>query len=240
MRRLHAGRAVMLLALAAALPGRALAQDAPRPAAELAAGDTAAPAAPPAKKSPVGAAVYVLFERETLNASQSFTAVLGTATASQFGAGVDIVRIWKGVFARVTAARFTGTGSRVFVDSTLHVYPLNIPLTVTMTPVEVGGGWRFRSLDGKGHLVPYVGAAALWLRYEESSMFADPSENTDTTFQGSTVFAGIEGNVQLLNVGVEGLYRRVPQAIGAGGASSAFKETDLGGGAVRVRIGVRF
>jgi hypothetical protein len=237
--RLRLGPALLFIALALGVAARASAQDV-SPAEFSASRDAAPPPAPSGKKPSVGADVYVLFERESLNATQSFTAVLGTATVSSLGGGVDIVRIWKGAFARIAVARFTKTGTRVFVDSTLHVYPLNIPLTVTMTPVEVGGGWRLPSFDGKGHVVPYIGAAAVWLRYQESSMFADPSENTDTTFQGSALFAGIEGNVQRLNVGVEGLYRRVPQAVGAGGVSSTFKETDLGGVAVRLRVGVGF
>jgi len=191
-------------------------------------------------KPSTGADAYVMIESESLAAKQSFDAVLGASSLTFVGGGVDVVRIWKGAFVRVAVSRAQKTGSRVFVDSTLRTYPLNIPLTITMTPIEAGGGWRLPSLDGKGRVVPYVGAAALWLHYQESSSFADASENTDTIFGGSALFAGVEGNIGHLNVGVEGLLRRVPQGVGAGGVSASFKESDLGGGAVRLRIGASF
>jgi len=194
----------------------------------------------PNRRASIGADVYVLVESETLTAKQSFTAVLGGSSMTLEGGGVDVVRIWKGLFARVAVAHAGKTGSRVFVDSSLHVYSLNVPLTINMTPIEVGGGWRLPSFDRKGHVVPYVGGTALWLRYQESSSFAEASENTDANFRGGAVFAGIEGNAGALNLGVEGVYRTVPRVIGAGGVSAAFNETDLGGAAARVRVGVRF
>ena len=219
MRGVHLVRAG-LITLVLLTPAAALAQQPPHPQ--------------------VGANVYVLFDQESLAATQSFTAVLGTSRVPLAGAGIDIVRLWKGLFVRVAIEKGSKTGSRVFVDSSQQVFPLNVPLTVTMTPVEAGAGWRLPAFDRKGHVVPYLGAAALWLRYEESSSFADTGENTDATYQGAAIFAGVEGNVSHLNLGVEGVYRRVPNAVGAAGVSSTFKENDLGGAAVRVRIGVGF
>jgi hypothetical protein len=131
------------------------------------------------------------------------------------------------------------TGTRVIVDGT-EAIPLNIPLTIGMTPIELGGGWRFGGLDKGSHLVPYVGAAGLFLQYRETSEFADDSENTNTTFHGSTIFGGIDVAIKFVHVGVEGVYRHVPNAIGAGGVSQAFKENDLGGGVVRFMFGVGF
>jgi hypothetical protein len=187
-----------------------------------------------------GLRAYGIFESEALTASQSFDAVLGSSRLELKGAGADLVHLWKGAFVRVTVTKGKKSGQRVFVTSSKEVIPLNIPLTVQMTPLEIGGGWRFGSLDGGGHIVPYVGANGLWLHYKETSQFSEPGEDTDETFKGSSVFGGIDVGISFVRVGIEGLYRRVPKALGDNGVSESFGEHDLGGAAVRVTFGIGF
>jgi hypothetical protein len=44
----------------------------------------------------------------------------------------------------------------------------------------------------------------------------------------------------MLSIGGEARYRWVPDALGVGGVSDEFNETDLGGLTLRVRVGVAF
>ena len=79
-------------------------------------------------------------------------------------------------------------------------------------------------------------------RYKETSTatFASADDNTDITDTGGEVFGGVEIGVKFVRIGVEGQYRYVPNAIGAGGASLAYNETNLGGGVFRLTFGVGF
>ena len=51
---------------------------------------------------------------------------------------------------------------------------------------------------------------------------------------------GVDVAIGMVRVAVEGVYRSVPNAIGAGGISQAFNETNLGGGGIRFAFGIGF
>lgn len=223
--------AAMLLA-----PVSAGAQDA-GPSPTRAFEQTAAPArATSSDRSFLRAYFHVDFT--TLAASRTFDAVIGKSRLSMPGGGGEALNLWKGLFARVAFSTARETGSRVIVIGD-EVIPIGVPLTVELRPLEIGGGWRFRPMAG-GRIVPYVGAGALRVGYRETSDFGQSSDNTDTTFNGSVVFGGVEASVfSWIIAGVEAQYRTVPDAIGGGGVSGAFGETDLGGTTLRVLIGVR-
>lgn len=194
--------------------------------------------APPKAPSPIGLRAYAIVDLDALAAKESFDAVLGTSQLTSFGGGVDVVDIWKHLFARVAVTRARKTGSRVFVNNG-QAFPLNIPLTVTMTPIEAGAGWRFASKTGS-RFTPYAGAAFLSMGYAETSTFADPAENTSERFTGQDVFGGVDITiVKWLAASADVQYRRVPNAIGAGGVSQDFDEHDLGGFTARVTFGIR-
>lgn len=197
-------------------------------------------ASPPGKgPSTIGLRAYAVVDYDALAAKDSFDAVVGTSQLTAFGGGVDVVDIWKHVFVRVAATRARKSGSRVFVAANHEVSSLNIPLTVTMTPVEVGGGWRFVSSKGS-RLTPYAGVSFLSMGYSEVSTFAEATENTNERFTGQDMFGGVEvGIVKWLAAAGEVQYRRVPNALGAGGVSKDFGESDLGGVTARVTIGIR-
>lgn len=194
-------------------------------------------AQPPKPPSSIGLHAYGVVDLDALAARESFEAVLGTSHLTAFGGGVDVVDIWKHLFVRVAGSRARKSGTRVFVSNG-QVSSLTIPLTVTMTPVEVGGGWRFVSPKG-GRFTPYAGVSFLSMGYTETSKFADPGENTSERFTGQDVFGGLEvGIVKWLVAAGEVQYRRVPDALGAGGVSKDFGESDLGGVTARVTIGI--
>ncbi len=204
------------------------------------AGAQTVPAPHPARTH-LGFRASLIVDHESLAASKSFKAVLGTSSLTEVGFGADATGLWKGLFARVSFTTATHSGSRVVVNSAGKSYSLGIPLTLKLTPIEVGGGWRFGSLGGRARIVPYVGAALLLQRYREQSKFADASENTSTTDRGDTLFAGVElGVAPIVKVAVEGLYRNLPNAVGRSGVFQAYTESNLGGGVIRFSVGVGF
>ena len=63
----------------------------------------------------------------------------------------------KNIFVNVRASRFRQTGERVFVTDSGERFGLGVPTTITVTPIEVTGGYRF---DRGWRLIPYGGAAS--------------------------------------------------------------------------------
>ncbi len=200
-----------------------------------------APAPAPAR-APVpqklGVRAYFLVDSNALAASETFEATMGSSTFSALGGGGELIGIWRGLFARVAFSAMKETGTRVAViDGT--VVPLDIPLTVEMKPLEIAAGWRV-PLRKAPRFTPYGGAGFLKLAYKETSDFADASEESDESFSGFVVFGGLEVVVwKWIVAGGEVQYRSVADALGSGGASQAFNETNLGGTTFRFLVGVR-
>jgi hypothetical protein len=203
------------------------------------AGQARPAAKPPRAPSPIGLRAYGIVALDALAAKDSFDAVVGTSQLTAFGGGVDVVDLWKHVFARVAVTRASKSGSRVFVADNGEIFPFGIPLTVTMTPIEVGAGWRFVTRK-PSRLTPYAGVAFLSMGYTETSKFAQPGDNTSERFTGQDVFGGVEVRIwKWLVASGEAQYRRVPDALVAGGVSKDFGESDLGGVTARIAIGIR-
>lgn len=174
-----------------------------------------------------------------MTAADTFDAVIGASRFVFKGGGAEALNLWRGVFARVAFSSVKETGSRVVIADG-EVIPLGIPVSIEMTPLEIGAGWRLRAL-ARGHVVPYVGAGWLRMAYKEIAEYAIGDENTDTAFNGSVMFAGVE--VMFLDwmiTGAEVQYRSVPGALGDGGVSEVYRDDDLGGVTVRALLGVRW
>jgi len=150
---------------------------------------------------------------------------------------VQLTNLWQGLFVEVAAERASVDGERVFIGPDNEVFRLGIPLKITMTPVDVVAGWRSAPV---ARTAAYGAAGISFLKYEESSDFADPDENVDEQFRGFVVFGGIEYSaMRFVHIRGEVRYRRFGDALGAGGVSAAFDENDLGsfGAALKIAVG---
>lgn len=171
----------------------------------------------------------------TFTASQSFEAVLGKASGPLFGGGGE-VRLPRNLFASVRGSRFSAEGQRVFVSGG-QTFPLGIATTVSVTPIELTGGYRL--VRRRWRVVPYAGGGVGWHRYRETSDFAGPSEDVSLTATGYHVVGGAEVPVlRWIAAAVEAQWSRVPDAIGGdrNGVAQAFGESDLGGFTARVKV----
>ncbi len=166
-----------------------------------------------------------------LAAGSTFQAVLGSSQATELGGGLSVTE--GSYFLDVSARWFSRDGERVFVRNG-QVYPLGIDTSVTMTPLDVTIGYRFRPF---GRLRPYAGGGYTRLRYEESADFAGSGDDVSESFNGFHVVGGGEWRFgRLVGVATEVAWTRIANAIGDGGASQAFDEDDLGGTSVRLKL----
>jgi opacity protein-like surface antigen len=171
---------------------------------------------------------------DRLAAARSFNAIFGKDNGPVYGGGAEVV-LRPGWFFRVNAWRFKEQGERALRLEN-QTFRLGIPLTVTITPIEVNAGYRF-PVGRRRVLIPYVGGGVSSHGYKETSSFAVGEENVNERFTGYQVLGGVEYRLHR-NVGVAGevQYTTVPDALGAGGLSAEFNENDLGGLIVRARI----
>jgi len=185
----------------------------------------------------IGIAGYAMFGRINFSADRSFDAILGDRGGPIFGGGVRVDLRMGGLFFDVGAWRFQRTGERAFIFQD-RVIPLGIPVEVTAVPLEMTGGWRFH-FNRWPRLIPFVAAGLTSMRYREESDFSTSQENDDKTFGGPLARAGAEFKImKWLGVGGEAAWHSLPDALGDGGVSQAFKETDLGGTSFRFMITV--
>jgi opacity protein-like surface antigen len=120
-----------------------------------------------------------------------------------------------------------------------QIFALGIPLTVGMTPIEIGGGWR-STVDRRGRYAAYAGAGVVFLNYSETTPSGTTDDNTSKTFTGYSVFGGFDRTFGKHWVaGAEAQYRGIPNAIGTAGVSQIYNETSLGGFVVRALLGFK-
>lgn len=197
----------------------------------------AAPALAQAKKLQIGG--YAMVGSINFAAAESFDAVLGDSSGTLFGGGGRVGLPWFGLFVDLGAWRFQGDGERV-LRAGGSLFKLGIPVTITITPIELTGGWQFHGRRGIWRRVtPYVGAGLSSYSYHETSTFATTSEDADDRFSGYHLVGG--GEVKLLTwLGVAGevAWTTIPDALGTAGISKEFGETDLGGTSFRLKITV--
>lgn len=227
--RRHVNAAMAAVALLTCLAAsNADAQQKPRPR-------PAASSARPSRGVDIGG--YATFGNVTFRATQSFEAILGESSGPIFGGGARIGLPWGGLFVDVGAWRLHREGERAFVYND-EVYRLGIPVDVTVTPLEISGGWRVR-LRRLPKFIPYVAGGFTSMRYQETSDFSTASEDVDENFGGYHVLGGAEYKViRWLGVAGEASWSTIPDALGEGGVSQRFSESDLGGTTLRFKITV--
>jgi opacity protein-like surface antigen len=173
---------------------------------------------------------FFLATGQRFEARKTFEAVFGKSVQPFWGGGLSVA-FRNGFYADVTASRFKKTGQRAFFFEG-QGYPLGIPLTVTVTPLEVTAGQRSRITP---RMFVYTGFGVGSYRYQESSQSDDgPFEKRHV---GYLVAAGLEFRVSRW-VGVSGdaQYTYVSGIIGTGGVSKEADESKLGGIAGRFRV----
>lgn len=174
-----------------------------------------------------GSVSYMFFR-----AQQSFEAVLGSSAQPFFGGGAQVVFADR-FFVSGGVERFRKTGERVFVSDG-EVFKLGIDDTVTITPITVTAGYRFRSTD---RFVPYLGGGAGVYQFKEVSEGADASENVDERFTSYHGLAGIEYTAaKWLFAAFEVQYTSVPNSLGVSGVSADFDEKNLGGLSLQLKV----
>ena len=192
---------------------------------------------PPAPKPRLGVRGFFVLDAEAMTASQSFKAITGSSVMIGYGGGGEVANLWKTLFVRGSYAQASANGERVFVLSG-QVIPTGVGIDVGLRTMEVGGGWRF-PLRKHPKYTPYLGVSYLSTHYTEDSQFSTSLDNVSETFSGYAVEAGLDLTItKLIYAAVEGQYRLVPNAIGGDGVSKTYGDTDLGGLAVRVMVGV--
>ena len=204
--------------------------------------DAPPPAAVPGRTQPAPAATaagpgigvrgFGTFAVDWMTARDTFEAVTGSAIVLGYGGGVQVTNLWRGLFVEASVERSAADGERVFVHQD-EVFPLGIPLEVTMTPIDVVVGWR----SPQGRVTPFFGGGATFMRYEETSDFADAGDDVDVRKTGFIVLAGAEASLaRWIHLRGDVRYRQVSGVLGEGGASAAFDEDQLGGFGVAVKL----
>ena len=183
---------------------------------------------------PLSIRPFVMATEQSFAAVDTFDAAFGKTVLPFFGGGVQVV-VNDRFFAELSASRFRQNGERAYLSGG-KAFKLGIPLTATITPFEITGGYRFR-LRQLPRVRPYAAAGFGSYGYKETSSFAEAGEDVDTRHSGFVVNGGAEFRLhRWVGVAVDVQYIHVPGILGTGGVSQQAGETDLGGVASRVKL----
>ena len=187
------------------------------------------PPLPP--EPPISFRPFVMGAEEAFAAVETFTAVFGKSYAPFFGGGLQVAFHGK-YYVEVGASRFNETGERAFRNNGQN-FSLGIPLTATITPLEITGGYRFRPRQFR-QLRPYVGGGLTSYAYKETSSFAD---DFTARHVGLVAVGGVEYRVhRYVGISADVHLAHVTGILGQEGISKDAGESDLGGIAARFRL----
>ena len=192
-------------------------------------------ASPAAAQDPPALSIrpFVMGAQQTFTASETFDAVFETTRGPFFGGGVQVV-IADRIVIEAGASRFKQDGERVFRTNAGSIFRLGIPLTATIVPFELTGGYRFPVSE---RVRPYVAAGFGSYSYKETSEFADDPENLDVRKSGFVVNGGAEIRLhRWMAVAADVQYSRIKGILGDGGISEQVGEDDLGGVSLRFKF----
>jgi hypothetical protein len=170
----------------------------------------------------------------TFMASDSFKSILGSARGFVFGAGIEADLPWR-TFVSLRASRFSKTGERLFLFN-YEEFSLGIPTTITVTPIELTGGYRH---DEGRRIVPYAGLGIGWHGYRETSDFSGWQDNVKQRFVGFHLLGGAQLRLtRWIGAAGELQWATVPDALGEdpNGVSREFREDNLGGTTFRLKL----
>lgn len=178
---------------------------------------------------------FLLVSGESFTAKKTFNGVFGPKSLRPFWGGGLNVAFKNGVFVELDASRWEQTGQRAFVVNDV-VIPVGIAVTATVTPFDVVGGYRVRL---NRWLHPYGAAGITRYAYKEVSdaIAVDADGNLDTSRTGLIVLGGAEIRLhKWVGVAADVAYTSVTGILGTGGISEQFREDNLGGTAIRVKV----
>lgn len=182
----------------------------------------------------LGGRGYVTYGTTLFTAADSFKAVDGKERQNGRGGGGTVTGLWRGVFVDVAFSQQRFDGQRVFVDSGTR-YPLGIPLTIKLRPIDVATGWRFAA----GRVSPYAGGGVTFISYKESGAFAQAGDDVSEQKAGALVLGGLDvAIVKWAHVGADLRYRMVTGVLGVGGVSAMFGDDQLGGFSTAMRVSI--
>jgi len=178
--------------------------------------------------------LFFLATDQSFAADTTFRAAFGKSVEPFFGGGLQVA-MDNGVFVEFGISRFKRAGQRAFFNNG-QTFQLGIPLTATITPLELSVGYRFFA-SGSSRVIPYAAAGIGRYAYREESDFAVEGDNVDTHHAGYLASGGVEVRLhRWIGVAVDAQYTHIAGILGAGGISKDAGETDLGGIAGRVKV----
>jgi outer membrane protein W len=192
--------------------------------------------APAAAQNAPGISIrpFAMATDQSFAAIDTFDATFDKTYFPFFGGGVQVL-FNDGFFAELSASRFRQQGQRA-IFSGGRAFKLGIPLTATITPLEITGGYRFR-LARLPRVRPYVAAGLGSYAYQETSSFSEPGDDVDTRHTGFVANGGAEFRLhRWVGLGVDVQYSHLPGILGTGGVSQQAGESDLGGVAARFKL----
>lgn len=176
---------------------------------------------------------FFVATEQSFAAKTTFDAAFGKSTQPFFGGGVQFTSL-SGFYIEFGVTRFKKTGQRAFVSNG-QAFPLGIPLTATITPIEFSAGWRFGARSWK--VIPYAAGGIGRYNYKEESDFSADGDAVDAHGVGYLVNGGVEFRVhKWIGLSVDAQYTHVPDILGQGGVSKEAGETDQGGIAARFKV----
>jgi outer membrane protein W len=194
-------------------------------------------AASPAAAQPaegISIRAFAMATDQSFAAIDTFDAAFDKTYFPFFGGGVQ-VGFDDRFFAEVSASRFRQQGQRAYFSGGKS-FKLGIPLTATITPLEITGGYRFRLVRAP-RVRPYIAAGVGSYAYQETSSFAAAGEDVDTRHVGFVANGGAEFRLhRWVGLGVDVQYSHIPGILGTGGVSQQAGEEDLGGVAARFKL----
>jgi outer membrane protein W len=181
---------------------------------------------------PTSIRLFVLATDQSFAAKTTMQAAFGKPVEPFFGGGLQVA-MDSGVFVEFGISRFKQSGQRAFINNG-QTFQLGIPLTATITPLELSAGYRFLA---SARFIPYAAAGVGRYAYREESDFSAAGDNVDTHHIGYLASGGVEVRVhRWIGLAVDVQYTRISGILGAGGLSRDAGENDLGGVAGRFKV----
>ena len=183
---------------------------------------------------PFAVRLFFLATDQSFAAENTFKAAYGKSVEPFFGGGLQVA-MRNGAFVEFGISRFKKTGQLAFVNNG-QTFQLGIPVTATITPLELSAGYRFGA-SGSSRFIPYAAAGVGRYAYREVADFAIEGDNVDTHHVGYLAAGGLEVRVhRWVGLAVDAQYTHVTGILGTGGVSKDAGESDLGGIAGRFKV----